>query len=46
LVKDLRTGVEVGQVDAVMDGDIDRFIEAYLKLKLTKGAVQPVKDLE
>jgi len=31
LVKDLRTGIEVGQVDAVMDGDLDRFIEAYLK---------------
>ena len=35
LVKDLRTGVEVGQVDAVMDGDIDQFIEAYLKHQLT-----------
>jgi peptide chain release factor 2 len=30
LVKDHRTGVEVGQVNAVMDGDIDQFIEAYL----------------
>jgi peptide chain release factor 2 len=30
LVKDHRTGVEVGQVSAVMDGDIDQFIEAYL----------------
>jgi len=35
LVKDLRTGVEVGQVDAVMDGAIDPFIEAYLKNQLT-----------
>jgi peptide chain release factor 2 len=34
LVKDLRTGVEVGQVDAVMDGAIDPFIEAYLKQQL------------
>jgi len=30
MAKDLRTGVEVGNVDAVLDGDIDRFIEAYL----------------
>ena len=31
LVKDLRTDVETGNVDAVLDGDIDRFIEAYLR---------------
>ena len=31
MVKDLRTGVEVGDVDRVMDGDLDGFIEAYLK---------------
>ena len=31
MVKDHRTGYEVGNVDAVMDGDIDGFIEAYLK---------------
>jgi peptide chain release factor 2 len=30
LVKDHRTGVEVGNVSAVMDGEIDRFVEAYL----------------
>jgi peptide chain release factor 2 len=30
LAKDLRTGVEVGNVDAVLDGDIQPFIEAYL----------------
>ncbi len=30
LVKDLRTEYEVGNVDAVLDGDIDGFIEAYL----------------
>jgi peptide chain release factor 2 len=33
MVKDLRTGYEVGQVAAVMDGDLDGFIEAYLKMK-------------
>ena len=31
MVKDHRTGYEVGNVDAVVDGDIDGFIEAYLK---------------
>ncbi|MGA1796420.1 MAG: peptide chain release factor 2 [bacterium] len=31
LVKDHRTGVETGNVNAVMDGEIDPFIEAYLK---------------
>jgi peptide chain release factor 2 len=30
LVKDLRTNLEIGNVDAVLDGDLDRFIEAYL----------------
>jgi len=30
LVKDLRTGIEVGNADSVLDGDIDRFIQAYL----------------
>jgi len=30
LVKDHRTGVEVGNTDAVLDGSLDAFIEAYL----------------
>ena len=30
LIKDHRTGVEVGNVEAVMDGDLDPFIKAYL----------------
>jgi peptide chain release factor 2 len=30
LVKDHRTGVEKGNVEAVLDGDLDEFIEAYL----------------
>jgi peptide chain release factor 2 len=32
MVKDHRTNVETSNVDAVMDGDIDRFIYAYLKM--------------
>lgn len=31
MVKDHRTGFEMGNVDAVMDGELDGFIEAYLK---------------
>ena len=30
-IKDLRTGVESGNTQAVLDGDLDRFIEASLK---------------
>jgi peptide chain release factor 2 len=36
MVKDHRTNAEVGNVDSVMDGAIDEFIEAYLKMQLTK----------
>ncbi|MCX7913180.1 MAG: peptide chain release factor 2 [Thermodesulfovibrionales bacterium] len=32
LVKDHRTGMEVGNVEAVLDGDIDIFINVYLRL--------------
>ena len=32
MVKDHRTNVEVGNVDAVMDGDLDDFIFGYLKM--------------
>ncbi|MCM1264560.1 MAG: peptide chain release factor 2 [Candidatus Gastranaerophilales bacterium] len=31
MVKDHRTGFEVGNVDSVMDGELDGFIESYLK---------------
>jgi peptide chain release factor 2 len=40
MVKDHRTGYEIGNVASVMDGDVDGFIEAYLKGKLTRGSGQ------
>lgn len=33
MVKDHRTDIETGDVDGVMDGDLDLFIEGFLKLK-------------
>ncbi|OQA47277.1 MAG: Peptide chain release factor 2 [Firmicutes bacterium ADurb.Bin300] len=36
LAKDHRTGFENGNINAVMDGDIDGFINAYLKMKANK----------
>jgi len=34
MVKDHRTNVEVGNTGSVMDGEIDLFIDAYLRSKL------------
>ena len=36
MVKDHRTNYEVGNVTAVMDGEIDGFIESYLKANISK----------
>ncbi len=40
LVKDLRTDHEVGNPRSVLDGNLDGFIEAYLRMKLAKGEVK------
>ncbi|HBG17160.1 MAG TPA: peptide chain release factor 2, partial [Firmicutes bacterium] len=37
LVKDHRTEVETGNIQVVMDGDIDLFIEAFLRSKYNVG---------
>jgi len=37
MVKDLRSNVETGNTGAVLDGDIDQFIEAWLKLQVGEG---------
>ncbi len=36
MVKDHRTGYEVGNVEAVMDGDLDGFIESFLASKINE----------
>src|SRR6267142_2806195 len=48
LIKDHRTKFEVGDVDRVMDGDLDPFIRSYLMAKKTKGRleVQPDDDAD
>jgi peptide chain release factor 2 len=37
LVKDVRTGLEVGNTQSVLDGDIDPFIEAWLRWRLSQN---------
>lgn len=36
MVKDHRTNEETGKVDAVMDGEIGPFIEAYLRKEMDR----------
>ena len=37
LVKDHRTNIEIGNVDRVLDGDLDRFIRGYLLMRGSEG---------
>jgi peptide chain release factor 2 len=37
MVKDHRTGTEVGDADSVLDGELDAFIEAFLKHQMAEG---------
>ncbi|MDY7040801.1 MAG: peptide chain release factor 2, partial [Chloroflexota bacterium] len=37
MVKDLRTGYETGNVEAVLDGRLDEIIEAYLRSMMGVG---------
>ncbi len=41
MVKDLRTGVETGNPTAVLDGDLDAFIEGYLRSRVGEGDPAP-----
>lgn len=44
MVKDMRTRIEMGDVNRVLDGDIDIFIEGYLLRGPAEGG--PAEDLE
>jgi peptide chain release factor 2 len=44
MIKDLRTRYEVGDVDRVLDGDLDPFIRAYLMAKRTGTVAAPVAE--
>jgi peptide chain release factor 2 len=44
LIKDHRTKFEVGDVDRVLDGDLDPFIRSYLMAKKTKGKIEILPD--
>jgi peptide chain release factor 2 len=46
MVKDLRTGVETSNVQAVMDGDLDPFINGWLRAGCPLKRMQGVKDEE
>jgi peptide chain release factor 2 len=41
LVKDLRTGHETGNIGAVLDGELDAFMEAFLRWRRRTGMLAP-----
>jgi peptide chain release factor 2 len=46
MVKDLRTGVETSNVQGVMDGDLDAFVNGWLRAGCPTKRMQSVKDEE
>src|SRR5262249_44947528 len=46
MVKDLRTGVQTSNTAAVLDGDLDRFMEAALAQKAFGAEPKEVEDVE
>ena len=46
MVKDLRTGVETSDVQGVMDGDLDPFVNAWLRAGGPMKRMQGIKDEE
>ncbi len=46
LVKDLRTGHTSTNPDAVLDGDLDDFIQASLAKRIEGGASEPIEDID
>jgi len=46
MVKDLRTGVETGNTDAVLDGDLDAFVNGWLRAGMPTKRKPGVRDEE
>jgi len=46
MVKDLRTGVSTSNTAGVLDGDLDRFMEAVLAQRAFGGATEAIEDVE
>jgi peptide chain release factor 2 len=46
MVKDLRTGVDTSNVQGVMDGDLDAFVNAWLRAGCPLKRMQGIKDEE
>ncbi len=46
MAKDLRTRVEVGDVDQVLDGDLEPFIRGYLRLRREGGVPAPMVEAD
>ncbi|MGD0648854.1 MAG: peptide chain release factor 2 [Acidobacteriaceae bacterium] len=46
MAKDLRTRVEVGDVDKVLDGALEPFIRGYLRMRREGGVPAPIADEE
>ncbi|MDP9049281.1 MAG: peptide chain release factor 2 [Acidobacteriota bacterium] len=44
MAKDLRTRVEVGDVDKVLDGDLEPFIRGYLRMRREGGVPAAIED--
>jgi peptide chain release factor 2 len=44
MVKDHRTDHEVGNVNAVLDGRLNDFMEAYLRMNISKSTLTPTKE--
>jgi peptide chain release factor 2 len=46
MAKDLRTRVEVGDVDKVLDGDLEPFIRGYLRMRREGNLPAAIVDEE
>jgi len=46
MVKDLRTGVQTSDVQGVMDGDLDEFVNGWLRAGCPAKRMQGIKDEE